>query len=757
MARLVPPAPKPYANHTTMTSDAPSKKALDVGDVVLMVGAALVIAGMAGMAAYLWSNLNAAGRLGILGLAFSLQSAAALWVRRRLPAAAEALASTGAATLFFATGMASAVYGSIFSVGVALAATGLALLVFSQFRAWSIAGHLGLLTGLLTVVGSFDAPVVPALCATALVWALRLVLVKLTSKLRSPGNSIHEEVLGVAGFVGLLAAASLGLVQLSRLGAVALLGTLACIAVLLRSRTRLTRIEEKTHMLVLWGLVLITGSSAFTWWESSTAATISPLLASTLTPALGLVLFPLVAFTAQRLDTGRLSVDLHQKMRWGMIGSAPIIVRAVFAPGSFPALLVFCAIAAFVIVLLARRHVASIALVAITAASVAASLPAAGSMSAYPRLLLLALSFTVLSRSFQRVELVWGALGVAVVAVFEILYLATPIEVWVYHYDVAGGIVALFLALAVWVTRLYPPVKFSFLTTAPAASGSSVGVERLIHMVGWYGLSAVALLVVPTATLMLQPALLDLSSSDLMRITVLVAATVLAWAALLARRSSALSASRVVTSAALAAVFLSRIGDESTALRVAVWVTLGAVCLVIAHQRKLHAVLLGTAGCWTVAFLSAMAASSLAVEAYSLPIAAIALFVAAVARRLGRSGSLAFLPGTALALLPSAFLVTEALLVGQITDTALWRLIATLTTSTVLLCVGAYRRLAALVYPAVAALLLLAASQYATVEVYVTNWGAALVAGVVLLAVGARLEYLRGGVRRGIAFARSLR
>jgi hypothetical protein len=152
-----------------------------------------------------------------------------------------------------------------------------------------------------------------------------------------------------------------------------------------------------------------------------------------------------------------------------------------------------------------------------------------------------------------------------------------------------------------------------------------------------------------------------------------------------------------------------------------------------------------------------MAASSLAVEAYSLPIAAIAIFVAAVARRLGRSGSLAFLPGTALALLPSAFLVTEALLVGQNTDTALWRLIATLTTSTVLLCVGAYRRLAALVYPAVAALLLLAASQYATVEVYVTNWGAALVAGVVLLAVGARLEYLRGGVRRGIAFARSLR
>ena len=64
-----------------------------------------------------------------------------------------------------------------------------------------------------------------------------------------------------------------------------------------------------------------------------------------------------------------------------------------------------------------------------------------------------------------------------------------------------------------------------------------------------------------------------------------------------------------------------------------------------------------------------------------------------------RTGSVDFLPGVSLALLPSSFLAAHALAEGPVAGVGLIRLLLVIVAATALLSIGAYRRLTALVYP----------------------------------------------------------
>lgn len=127
-----------------------------------------------------------------------------------------------------------------------------------------------------------------------------------------------------------------------------------------------------------------------------------------------------------------------------------------------------------------------------------------------------------------------------------------------------------------------------------------------------------------------------------------------------------------------------------------------------------------------------------------------------MARRFGHKGSLDFIPAVAPALVPSALLSFEAVVEGSLDGTAAVRLILVLSGSTAALAAGAYRRVAALVYPSLVSLGLLGSAQLLSIQEYLTNWVSALAAGAVLLVVGARLEYLRAVSRRTTQFFRSL-
>jgi len=110
-----------------------------------------------------------------------------------------------------------------------------------------------------------------------------------------------------------------------------------------------------------------------------------------------------------------------------------------------------------------------------------------------------------------------------------------------------------------------------------------------------------------------------------------------------------------------------------------------------------------------------------------------------------------------LAIVPSAFAAARAVLDGTVDSEQVTRIAVVLVVGAIALAVGTYKRLAALVGPAVIALVVLAVAQLIVVQRNTSGWVSALIAGVVLLVVGTRLEYLRTVSRRASDLVKSLR
>lgn len=205
----------------------------------------------------------------------------------------------------------------------------------------------------------------------------------------------------------------------------------------------------------------------------------------------------------------------------------------------------------------------------------------------------------------------------------------------------------------------------------------------------------------------------------------------------------------------VAAVVVSRVADESPALRMTGWIGLGLAFVAGALASRRAELLVPGVASWMAAIVMYSPPGPL--ETTTLSFAGVAVIGAVLARRFGRRGSFDFIPATALTLLPSAFAAAGAVLNSTLDSGQVTRIAAVLVVGAVWLAYGTVKRLAALVGPSVVALGVLAVAQLIVVQRQASGWVSALLAGVVLLAVGTRLEYMRSVSRRAADLVKSLR
>ncbi len=149
-------------------------------------------------------------------------------------------------------------------------------------------------------------------------------------------------------------------------------------------------------------------------------------------------------------------------------------------------------------------------------------------------------------------------------------------------------------------------------------------------------------------------------------------------------------------------------------------------------------------------------------ESATLSFAALLLVAGVLNTRAGEPGSLArYGPALTMALLPSAVLTWSAPWVvdgaSGPTGEHLVRMILVLAAGATLVIVGAWRRLAGVLEPAAAAVLLAGGAQLWTGLTALPRWIALAVAGTVLVLAGARLEWLRGEGHRASTWFHGLR
>ena len=155
-------------------------------------------------------------------------------------------------------------------------------------------------------------------------------------------------------------------------------------------------------------------------------------------------------------------------------------------------------------------------------------------------------------------------------------------------------------------------------------------------------------------------------------------------------------------------------------------------------------------------------AEAVAVEAYSLPFAALLLLAGVLWRRLRAGPSLQWLgPAVAMALLPSALATWLAPWAwgdpGDDTGSHLIRLGAVLVVGVTGAAVGARLHLGGLLLPSALALTIAALAQLVSGLANLPRWLGLGIAGILLIAAGARLEVLRREGRRAVTWVGQLR
>ena len=136
-------------------------------------------------------------------------------------------------------------------------------------------------------------------------------------------------------------------------------------------------------------------------------------------------------------------------------------------------------------------------------------------------------------------------------------------------------------------------------------------------------------------------------------------------------------------------------------------------------------------------------------ETWTIPLAVFLMVAGLLWRRAGPTDSMTWLaPAVGVALLPSAVAGWGAPWVTDLTDQSttvgLIRLLAVLAAASLAVIVGVRKQVFGLVVPGAAALVLIAAAQVWSGLAATPRWLAIAVVGTGLLAVGARLEWLRG-------------
>lgn len=886
----VPTAPRPAPRVPSQPTRATSE--VDVGKLILIVGAALLIGGVAGLTVWLWSRLPAAGRLALLGLAFVLQTAVALRIRERLRAAAEAFAATGAATLLFAVGSVSATATWKGTIGVAVGLVGILLLSFARFRAWVIAGHVAIAVGAVAVVVAEPWSQTAFIIAIVLGFT-RWIGMKLIASVRPADLATYPEWLTATGLAALLAVPALAIHQFDRNTAGLIY---ALVAVLLSELVVRSRVSRRDHEFSLIAAMAVAvggvGWSTVLWTNETRSDGVTAMLVTAL-----------VALLIWRV--GRTEVDLQPKMLAIAVGLAPVAARFVCDPTSGRELIIFCAGAA-VAGLLAGRIIGKSLSLWFWVGAVVASTAATAQLPAWPRLALATIALASAVPITKIEELRYAAAVTATLTVADVLYGGWFEVAWWFRPDLVGAAAAVSLfvanrtqtepwsvsigswkiprywesaaaALAVPVAELASRPTFSHLSmeskwrlgfvalpsvvawthcavrrtrlnavhlttlvavgvvivsrvgdtsptiqtgawvtigclatialmlfaafmkrddlrfVAAATATATVAVflyGQLIVVTWWfrpdligaaaaifvfvanrmqskpwsvnigswtvprYWESMVALLLVPVVDVVSQPAFSHLSIESKWRLGFVVGLSVVAWAYGGARRIRP-SVVQLTSLAAVMAVVVSRVADDSLAMRAGSWVVIGGVFVVAALRFRRVELLVPGAVAWMAAVVAYSPPGPLEVLTGSL--AAIAAVVALVARRFGRKGSIDFIPAAAIALVPSAWAAAKALLDATVDRTQTARIAVVLSVGAIALAIGVWKRLAALVGPATVALVVLAVAQLIVVQRNTSGWVSALIAGIILLVVGTRLEYLRSVSRRTSDLVKSLR
>ena len=537
-----------WSQESTPPKPARTRPDIDIGKLILILGAALLIGGLAGLTVWLWAKVGNVGRLGILGVATVLQVGVALRLRGRLQAAAEAFATTGAATLLFAVGAVSLEGAWDGTVGVVVGLVGVALLFFAQFRAWVIAGHLAIAVGATAVIVAEPWPQT-ALIVAAVIGLVRVISTKPQVSFRPDDVAVFPAGLTASALAALLAAPVLAWFQ-SEAVAVAVVFTLVALAVsefVVRSRT--SPIERDLSQ-VAGTLVAIGGVawSASLWPNGDRPDGL-----------VGLWVTGLVAALLWRV--ARTEEAARPALMTLAVGLVPFAVRFATDAASDSELIIFCAVMAVAGVVVARFIERPLPL-SFWASAVIASVAANGQLALWPRLALATVAFVSVAQFTKADGLRYVAAGTATATVADLLYGGTFEVSWWFRPDLIGAAAAVFLFAAVR-TRSTPPKLLI----------ESWEVPR-------YWESSVALLAVPVAAVVSQPALADLGSESLWRLGLVGAVLVGSWAYGAVRRTRP-NALQLVSLVAAIVVTVSRVGDESAAVRTGAWAIIGCVVTIL--------------------------------------------------------------------------------------------------------------------------------------------------------------------------------
>ncbi len=554
--RTVPGSP-PSSSLPTRSATQPMfpKSEVDVGKLILIVGAALLIGGVAGLTVWLWSRLPAVGRLSLLGLAFILQTAIAMRIRERLQTAAEAFAATGAATLLFAVGSVSATATWNGTIGVAVGAVGIALLLLARFRAWVIAGHVAIVVGAVAVlvVEPWSQTV---FTIAVILGVVRWIGVRASASLRPQDFNIFPEWLTASGLAALLATPAL---MLSRFGDNAIALVFVLVAVVVSEIAVRSRSAQRDHefTLIAGAAVAVAGVgwSAYLWLNNGETGSV---LAMVVTGVVALLLW----------RAGRTEVEFRTALMAVAVGLVPVAARFVCDPASRSELILFCAGAA-VAGLAANRiarpvtgqPVAQSLALWFWVGAVIASFSAAEQLVAWPRLALVTVALVSFVPIMKFDELRYAAAATATLAIADLLYNEPFAASWWYRPDLVGVAAAACLYL---VNR-----------TQATPRSDRIGTWTVPP----YWESTIALLVVPVVNLVTRPTFNDLPNESKWRLGFIAGLSVGSWAYGAVRRARP-NALQLTTLVAVAAVIVSRVADESTRIQTGAWTIIGILATI---------------------------------------------------------------------------------------------------------------------------------------------------------------------------------
>ena len=318
---------------------------------------------------------------------------------------------------------------------------------------------------------------------------------------------------------------------------------------------------------------------------------------------------------------------------------------------------------------------------------------------------------------------------------------------------VVAGVLAVLLAVPTWVLSVAGLSRAALAGTVvtTSATAAAAGLVWVRTRLPASGVSAILLLAVALALALLIP-----RGGQQLWLSVIVAATGVGLFAALDRIGQAevgLAASAVLW----ATWSMGRVVESTAVTHAAHLSNELAVLLALVALAWFGLAVIGRAPdlAWAAA-VAAEGALLLAVpdlthhlETVTLPFAALLLIAGHAWNRHQSPGGPSWItPGLLVALVPSAVACWMAPWVfgpsGQSQHEALVRLGAVLLASVVLLAVGSARRLSGLVLPSALSLGIAGAAQVWGVAEVLPRWLMLATAGIVLVTIGARLEWLRG-------------